>query len=127
MLELALRLWLLRGWTDPARGKQAYQPLTRSQGKACDCWRGSLTLACHPHSTDPPGQTVSFWVPSSERSSCFWAVTRKKCPGEVCWPSERLKWKPPSRAPEDGWSWVSLVHVDALSPGCPHLLAPTSV
>lgn len=57
--------------------------------QACLCW------------ADPPGQTVRVRLPSSERSGCFWAVTRKKCPGEVWAPSERLKWKPPSRAPED--------------------------
>lgn len=37
----------------------------------------------------------------SERSSCFWVITWKKCLWEVCSLSERLKWKFSFRVFED--------------------------
>lgn len=134
-LELALRLWLLRGWIDPARGTRGLLAVDQSQGEVCDGWRGrdpgvSPGLHGMPCVADPPGHTVSVRLPSKERSSCFWAITWKKCPEEVCSPSERLKRKPPSRAPAGGGGvgshWpIMAPHPQGTTPQPPRV--PTSV
>ena len=122
-LELALRLWLLSGWTDPVRGQGGLSASDQEAGP--DPW--PLGRQKGPGVAHPPGQTVSVRLPSRERSSCFWAVTRKKCPAELCSPSDRLKRKPPSRAPGTGGELSLAGPRRHPASGHPHLSAPTSV
>lgn len=112
VLELALRFWLLRGCTDSGKHKEVCQFWVAPRPETCCTTLNSTPATQH---VALPGQTVNFRLPSKERSTCFWATTRKKCPGEVCAPSERSKWKPPSRAPEHkGWIWIPLVRQSSL-------------